>query len=630
MGLAKRVLLIGWAGADWSMVHPLLDAGDMPCLEGLVNTGSIGRIATLQPGVGPLVWSSIATGVRPARHGVTGYLRRKGDAATPMSGGDRTAPAFWDICSAAGLTTHIVNWPTYPAEPACGAFVSHLFTRSSGHLAEPWSDLPRGVTPGLEDVLAPLRIDPRELGPAELLPFVPRADRVDQECDPGLAILAGRLADAASAHAMATALLDSDWQVAAVVYDLIDRLGHAFMRFHPPKGQVTQRSFDLYRGVMTQAYRFCDQMLGRLLQLAGEDMHVMLFSDHGLRSAQGRPARQSTGRGDTQWHSPFGLLAIRGPGIHADRWVWGGNLLDICPTVLHLLGMPTEGLDGRVLEDALETPPSAAVPSRLVTTDPQRRLDPLNVREADALRQWLVDDGYAREETLQSKHAAQMADDACAFNLAQSHLQFGDYATALRLLLDCHRRRPEVAAYAITAARCHAALGDLDAAQRLVESVIEHDAPSWLGDRLRGQLLAAEGQLELALERLLLSESVEPRQAGVNAEIGTIYDRLGRTDEARRAFHKELRVHSNDATALRGLGKLSLAEGDNDAALEWLLSSASSQEVCPETHYLLAKTLKEMGRLLDALRAVEKALRQAPTYAEAIELSYILAEHCAK
>ena len=96
-------------------------------------------------------------------------------------------------------------------------------------------------------------------------------------------------------------------------------------------------------------------------------------------------------------------------------------------------------------------------------------------------------------------------------------------------------------------------------------------------------------------------------QRGVNGEIGTIYSRLGKKTEARRAFEKELLIDSNDASALRGLGELFLEEDDLTRALEYLLASAALLEISPETHYLLAKTLMALNRPDDALRAIERA-----------------------
>ena len=56
---------------------------------------------------------------------------------------------------------------------------------------------------------------------------------------------------------------------------------------------------------------------------------------------------------------------MRGPGIRKDEWVWGANLLDVVPTVLHLLGLPVgEDMDGRVLLEAFEeTGRPARIPS---------------------------------------------------------------------------------------------------------------------------------------------------------------------------------------------------------------------------------------------------------------------------
>ncbi len=33
---SKKVLLVGWDGADWKVIHPLLDAGKMPNLAALI------------------------------------------------------------------------------------------------------------------------------------------------------------------------------------------------------------------------------------------------------------------------------------------------------------------------------------------------------------------------------------------------------------------------------------------------------------------------------------------------------------------------------------------------------------------------------------------------------------------
>ena len=56
------------------------------------------------------------------------------------------------------------------------------------------------------------------------------------------------------------------WDLMAVYYDSIDHFCHAFMPFHPPKmPHVSDEQFELYKDVVTGAYRFHDLMLARLV-----------------------------------------------------------------------------------------------------------------------------------------------------------------------------------------------------------------------------------------------------------------------------------------------------------------------------------------------------------------------------
>ena len=69
----NKTLLIGWDAADWNVVNPLLEKGLMPTLKGLLKKGSHGKIATLNPPLSPILWTSIATGKRAYDHGICGF-----------------------------------------------------------------------------------------------------------------------------------------------------------------------------------------------------------------------------------------------------------------------------------------------------------------------------------------------------------------------------------------------------------------------------------------------------------------------------------------------------------------------------------------------------------------------------
>lgn len=61
-------------------------------------------------------------------------------------------------------------------------------------------------------------------------------------------------------------------------------------------------------------------------------------------------------RGDSGCHRMHGILIARGPEIQAGKHVDGARIMDLAPTILHLMGLPVlDDMDGRVLTEALTT-----------------------------------------------------------------------------------------------------------------------------------------------------------------------------------------------------------------------------------------------------------------------------------
>ncbi len=173
----RRVLLLGWDAADWRFARPLMEAGKMPALSKLVSGGSSGNLATLRPILSPMLWNSIATGKRPAKHGVHGFCEVKpdGSGVRPVQSGSRTCKALWNIASQEGLRSNVVGWyASHPAEPVRGAVVTNQFQAATGKVHEPWPVPPRSVhPPELVETLAELRVHPGEIDRGALVPFLP-------------------------------------------------------------------------------------------------------------------------------------------------------------------------------------------------------------------------------------------------------------------------------------------------------------------------------------------------------------------------------------------------------------------------------------------------------------------------
>src|SRR5580698_584134 len=170
--LAKKVLLIGWDAADWKVINPLMDAGLMPTLQKLVNGGVIANLATLDPPLSPMLWTSIATGKMADEHGILGFVEPDGDTMMirPVSSRSRKVKAIWNILTQKGFKTNVVGWwPSHPAEPINGVCVSNFYQKVNAPVDKPWELLKGAIYPAeLEETLKALRVHPAELTAAHI------------------------------------------------------------------------------------------------------------------------------------------------------------------------------------------------------------------------------------------------------------------------------------------------------------------------------------------------------------------------------------------------------------------------------------------------------------------------------
>ena len=65
-----KVLLIGLDGAEWDRIDPLIAQGELPNLARLKRDGVHGPLESFEPILSPIIWTSIATGKTPEKHGI--------------------------------------------------------------------------------------------------------------------------------------------------------------------------------------------------------------------------------------------------------------------------------------------------------------------------------------------------------------------------------------------------------------------------------------------------------------------------------------------------------------------------------------------------------------------------------
>ena len=668
MAAKRKVLLIGWDAADWRVIDPLMDAGLMPNLEGLVNGGVRGDLATLDPPLSPMLWTSIATGKRPYKHGILGFTEAlpDGKGIRPVTNVHRKVKAIWNMLMQRGLRSHVVGWwPSHPAEPIDGIMISNFYQRAHKPLNEAWVMREGTVHPAhMSEHFAALRIHPGELTSQHIAPFVPQFGKVDQKKERTLGTIARILADCSTVHAAATWILEhEEWDLMAVYYDAIDHFAHAFMKFHPPRRpHVPEAYFDLYKDVVASAYRYHDMMLGRLLQLAGEEATVMLISDHGFHPDHLRPgALPQEPAAPAHEHGPYGIFCLRGPGIRTDELVYGASLLDITPTLLTLFGLPVgRDMDGKPLTQVYEQAPSVEVIHSWEEVAGECGMHSASGTGAppevdrDSLQQ-LIDLGYVEDPGADQAQAGMKTVQENRYYLAKALLDGGKAMEAIPILAGLCDSAPDELRYTLEWGRAQVRIARPDLAREaLAKAVVAGEATHEKRKRKYEEHAAKRGIDKpfesytkekgiLQLEAAILMAEHKPEQAlgvlrrlkdrggmtgSLDMRIGNALLAMRRWAEAGDAFRAQLRSDPGDAMAHHGSGIACLRMGHHEEATAHLLDAIGLRFHFPFAHYHLGEAWFHMGRFEQALQAYEVCLRQDPGINKArMRMARIYEEH---
>jgi len=624
------MVLIGWDGADWDIITPLLDAGRLPNLERLVEGGVMGDLVAPAPRLCPILWTTLLTGRSPQAHGILSE-----DEPCDLTGGRRRVPssrrqvdAIWDILSRAGLGIHAVNWPaSHPAEPINGVAVSERFSKVVGTSDEPWPLAPGTIVPdNYSEILEACRVHPGELDVASLLYFIPHAAEIDQVTDHRLELLATILAESASVHAAATWLAENEpSDLLAIRYGGIEQACRSFMRYHPPRrNEVTEREFEIYKQVVEGVYRFHDLMLGRLLDLLGPDVTVILVSEHGFHSGVLRPKERASL--PESWHRPVGIFLGSGPPFKRDARIRNAGLLDIAPTILTLLGLPVDlALEGRPLREALVDHPSldrvdsdqtATQPGRLAVEMPGKEPFHLELEAAlaELRKQYSHDD---QEMTTALGQRQQLHRQVRDYNLARWLFETGRVAEAAPILTSLNQEAPYETEFALLLANCHLQLGHLDKCRGLVNRSFDRPQDRPLADYFLARAALQDGEAQEALAFLHKAESGVGRSAELERVIGDAYMMLRRPFEAERAYRRAIEIDSDLLSGYQGLAAALLELGYASEAIEASRSAISLRHDDARSRYLLGLGLERLGTIEQSIESYETCVRLDPTFGDA-------------
>src|SRR5947209_5309766 len=260
-----RAVIFGVDGLTFRVIGPLIERGLLPNFKKLRERGCEAVLESKYPPLTPPAWTSLSTGLKPARHGVYDYWVY---ADEPKHGVTRSVhvqtqrrgeKAIWNILSDYGKQVLVINIPaTYPPETINGIMVSGYLTPSTGvdftyptsFKEELWRIAPtyqlKPNTPEYEKLK--LKVAVRPMVDA-LLHMTEQRTRLIMHM-----------------------LKEKPWDFCYLAYIGADRLQH----------QLWEEAIALDSRT-NEYYQMLDDALGQILTLLGPDDVLFLVSDHGFR-----------------------------------------------------------------------------------------------------------------------------------------------------------------------------------------------------------------------------------------------------------------------------------------------------------------------------------------------------------
>jgi hypothetical protein len=426
---ATPILLYGPDGFEWNLMLPMIKEGKLPNFAALMERGCYGELETLKPTFSPAIWTTIGTGKMPEAHGIPQFAHYLSDGTlSPYHSMDRKTKAIWNIVSDYDKTVTCIGWwMTQPVEPVNGVMVAQtnttdqLDTRGGrqiwkGTLRE---DIPQQVHPPerQEEMIEILRqteadlpaLNERIFGAFEY-PLSPLGRRLWENCqwafraDTTYLRIAQNLVAAGSAPDLTLLYLGGP-----------DVVCHRFWRYMEPElfaHKPTEEQIENFGSIIEDYYSYTDAALGRLLEAYGENVTVIVISDHGFHATNvynrfdpdDPPDDINSGH---HLDGPPGIFIAAGPHIRKSSigktleelerpdLPTMGSVEDITPTILAMMRIPL-GADmaGEVMTDVFRDEFEVDHQPKMIATHDTRAFllsrgqdVPRNPGDAERLRQ---------------------------------------------------------------------------------------------------------------------------------------------------------------------------------------------------------------------------------------------------
>jgi hypothetical protein len=370
-GHRPRLLVVGLDSATLDAILPLAGQGRLPFLATVLEQGAYGRLESFSPTWREALWTTLATGKYPFKHGVTGGTvydvpwvsppERAGLRLLPVGirfrrwgllGGTTNSPqvfprealALWEILPRLGTPAGTIGWPA--SWPVSHETVFSLPERFFGRRGS------GSVWPaGFAERARMFRPHAAEIDPAVRSHF---GERPPER-------LLNALAGDVWRESLAFSLLDEHPETGAtfvVLPGLREVSRGAFGGFHAVQFEGEQTPDARAAAERLSAYyALIDRFLGSLWLRENGPRLLAVVSPYGAERQRDRLSLggDEAGLEGSFGGAPDGALLLYGESIRSGALLTGATLVDVAPTLLYAQGYPVaKDLDGQVLTTAFD------------------------------------------------------------------------------------------------------------------------------------------------------------------------------------------------------------------------------------------------------------------------------------
>ncbi len=351
--LNNPLVFIGLDGAEWAVIKPMIERGELPNIKKLMDTGIHTGLINTGALISPPVWTTYVTGEYPRAHGILDHVFPfDGSKLTQLVNSTlRLKPALWNIASEAGLRSAVMGYyVSWPVEDILGTIVTDRTMQE-----HPNSVFPAATEPSVFAIVDEVTDNSfQEEFLQRYYSWGYRPEQADNPSHPNyeaaqLIVQRGdRLMVNDEIILRSTKLLQSNaYDLVVAYFRSTDLASHSFWKEYEDSGFSTPADPQLKEqlgNVIPESYRFSDEAIGELMNQFGDQANYIIVSDHGFHSAGKelilKNKRRSVITGN---HRPVGIFIASGPDIRNQASLpdsYQATSMDVMPTLVRLLRLP--------------------------------------------------------------------------------------------------------------------------------------------------------------------------------------------------------------------------------------------------------------------------------------------------